>query len=123
MNVYGRHSRIGAARRIAFGAMLVTLLTGAFSGCVATTGMFTPTGVAAVSIYTEPVVATNGSAAGKMKRGSACTMNIFGLVAIGDGGVREAMEDGEITQVISVDREVMNILFLFGKVCTIVRGT
>ncbi len=107
---------------IAIRALLVTLLAGAFSGCMATTGLFTPTGVAAVSIYTEPVAATSGSAATKVKRGSACTMNILGIVAIGDGSVRAAMVDGDITQVISVDREVMNILLLFGKVCTIVRG-
>jgi len=56
------------------------------------------------------------------KPGTASTINVLGIVAIGDASVKAAAEDGEITTVQHVDYEFMNVLWVFSKYTTIVYG-
>lgn len=89
------------------------------SGCV-TTGLLTPTGGALVKLGTEAGAATSVESATKM--GKACSQNILGIVALGDSSIAAAKKAGGITKVASVDADYMTVLYLYGKVCTIVRG-
>lgn len=56
------------------------------------------------------------------KRGTASTINVLGLVAMGDASVKAAAEDGGITKVEHMDYEFFNVLFVFSKYTTIVYG-
>jgi hypothetical protein len=65
----------------------------------------------------------NGSSApGELKQGKACAESILGLLARGDASVRAAKENGNISEVTSVDHSARNLLNIVGEWCTIVRG-
>lgn len=57
-----------------------------------------------------------------MKEGKACAESILGLLARGDASVRAAKQNGNITEVTSVDHSARNLLNVVGEWCTIVRG-
>ncbi|MGR8981502.1 MAG: TRL-like family protein [Gammaproteobacteria bacterium] len=59
---------------------------------------------------------------GDLKMGKACAESILGLLARGDASVRAAKDNGDITEVISVDHSARNFLNIVGEWCTIVRG-
>lgn len=88
------------------------------SGC-ATTGAYTRTGGGWISSFKEVQSVTSSSKANK--RGEACALNILG-VAVGDASVETAKRNGGITTVSSVDSDITNILYVYGKNCTIVLG-
>lgn len=90
------------------------------AGC-ASTGFTSDTGAALLSFYKEGVSATEHDVADKT--GKACTTNILGLIAIGDATIEAAKREGGIKKVASVDRDIMNVLGLFGQNCTIVTGS
>jgi hypothetical protein len=90
------------------------------SGC-ATTGVSSDTGYAAIAFYKESMGATEHD--GNEKTGKACTNNILGIIAIGDASVEAAKRAGGVKKVSSVDKDIMNILGLFGQNCTIVTGS
>jgi len=56
------------------------------------------------------------------KEGKACAESILGLLARGDASVRAAKENGNITEVTSVDHSAKNLLNIFAEWCTIVKG-
>tara|TARA_R110000868_G_scaffold392875_1_gene663700 strand:- start:14072 stop:14380 length:309 start_codon:yes stop_codon:yes gene_type:complete len=56
------------------------------------------------------------------KTGKACATSVLALVATGDASVKAAMKEGNITNIATVDTESHNILGIYGKYCTIVRG-
>jgi hypothetical protein len=56
------------------------------------------------------------------KKGEACATTILGLVATGDASLATAAAEAKITQITAVDYYATNILLLYGKFCTIVRG-
>jgi hypothetical protein len=56
------------------------------------------------------------------KTGEACAETWFTLVARGDASVEAAKANGGITQVAVVDHSAKNILGIWGKFCTIVKG-
>lgn len=56
------------------------------------------------------------------KKGEACATSILGLVATGDASLASAAQEAKITQITAVDYHSTNILGLYGKFCTIVRG-
>ena len=58
-----------------------------------------------------------------MKQGKACAESILGLMARGDASVRAAKENGNITEVYSIDHSARNFLGIVGEWCTLVRGT
>jgi TRL-like protein family len=59
---------------------------------------------------------------GELKEGKACAESILGLLARGDASVRAAKENGNISEVTSVDHSARNLLNIVGEWCTIVRG-
>jgi hypothetical protein len=87
----------------------------------ASTGWTSKTGGAMVVLHKESGNATSHSDASK--QGSACSMNILGLISMGDSSVKAAKAAGGITKVSTVDFKYMNILALFGQVCTEVKGS
>ncbi len=98
---------------------LMVILGLALSGC-ATTGVFTTTGFGLVTSFTEPVTVTEMT--DLSKEGRSCSRNWFAIASFGDGSILAAKRDGGITKVGTVDREVVNILGIYGHACTIVRG-
>ncbi len=62
------------------------------------------------------------STPGELKQGKACAESILGLLARGDASVRAAKENGNISEVTSVDHSARNLLNILGEWCTIVRG-
>jgi hypothetical protein len=97
------------------GAVLVGL-----TGC-ATTGFSSKTGGAAIQLQTEAGEATEHE--GADKSGEACSSNILGIIAMGDSTVSAAMAAGGIQTVSTIDYKYLNILGLFGRVCTQVTGS
>ncbi len=96
------------------------MVTATFISC-AFTGVNSATG--AGSIFTsiaEPV--SNSAGPTGNKRGEACNSNILGLFSVGDGSIITASQKAGITKVATVDRKILNVLFLFGQTCTIVTG-
>lgn len=65
---------------------------------------------------------TGSSDSGELKTGKACAESILGLLAHGDASVRAAKENGDISEVTSVDHSARNLLNIVGEWCTIVRG-
>ncbi|WP_411822089.1 TRL domain-containing protein [Leptospira sp. 'Mane'] len=97
----------------------ILLLGFLFSNCV-TTGFVSPLGSAFFKIDQEPVIV--GPAATFAKKGEACSINLLGIYAGGDSSLIHAMQRGGVTKVAIVDRSVINIFYVFGKVCTVVYG-
>lgn len=102
--------------------LITTLMMGALvlaTGCV--TANSNTGGAVLFSYLKEPVAVTSHGAA--PKSGSACSVNILGLVSAGNASISAAKEDGGITKVAAVDRTAMQILmFIFGLNCTVVTG-
>ena len=65
---------------------------------------------------------TGSATPGASKEGKACAESILGLLARGDASVRAAKENGNITEVTSVDHSARNFLNIVGEWCTIVKG-
>ena len=92
----------------------------ALTGC-ATTGVFTGTGGAFITIETtEPQNATAHKPGAK--KGTACTTNYLGIYAAGDASIASAAKAGGISNIATVDRQFTNYAGLYGKMCTIVTG-
>jgi hypothetical protein len=84
------------------------------------TGCALHTGPAMVGVVTE-----GGAAVASVpveSTGWACSHNVLGVVAFGDSSVDTAKMDGDISEVATVDRKYFNVLFFYGRACTIVRG-
>ena len=74
-------------------------------------------------IWGDIATGEKGSPApGQLKTGKACAESILGLLARGDASVRAAKQDGNISDVTSVDHSARNLLNIVGEWCTIVRG-
>lgn len=54
--------------------------------------------------------------------GSASTMSILGLVALGDGSINKAASNGGLKKVTGVDYEYFNVLGIYQKYTTIAYG-
>ncbi len=55
-------------------------------------------------------------------QGRSETMSILGLVALGDGSIREAARDGGITTIHGADYEYFNVVGIYQRYTTIVYG-
>lgn len=74
-------------------------------------------------IWGEVATGESGSGTpGAMKEGKACAESILGMLARGDASVRAAKENGNITEVTTVDHSARNLLNIVAEWCTIVRG-
>ena len=56
------------------------------------------------------------------KVGTACQAGVLGFTLEGDASITAAMKDGGITKISYVDHESTNVLYVYGKYCTIVHG-
>ena len=56
------------------------------------------------------------------KRGTASSISILGLVAVGDASAKAAAESAGITRIEHADYEIMSVLWVFAKYTTIVYG-
>ena len=56
------------------------------------------------------------------KRGTASSISILGLVAVGDASAKAAAESAGITRIEHADYEMMHVLWVFAKYTTIVYG-
>jgi hypothetical protein len=74
------------------------------------------------AFYTSGKMGVDAHTADASKEGKACMESYIGLIARGDASVETAMENGGITEVASVDYTVDNVLGIYGKYCTVVRG-
>lgn len=57
-----------------------------------------------------------------MKKGTAETMSILGLVAVGDASSQAAAQSAGITKIVHADYEYFNVLGVFQKTTVIVYG-
>lgn len=90
----------------------------ALGGCYPTSNL----GPAVFTDATETIVGPTSLKSGA-RRGQACAKNILGLIAQGDYSVGEAIRNGSITQVQTVDTKIYSVLgFLYHERCTIVYG-
>jgi hypothetical protein len=69
-----------------------------------------------------PITATS-QAGPATKTGRACANSVLGIVASGDASIDAAKRAGDITNVVSVDFESTNVLYLYATFCTVVHGT
>lgn len=78
--------------------------------------------------YTEatyPAVATgvkSDKPISELKKGTSNTLNVLYLVETGDAGIKEAAENGNISQVHYVDMKIKTVLFFFQRITTTVYG-
>lgn len=70
----------------------------------------------------EVGVSSNNDVKNPTKTGKACAYSFLSLIALGNGTVANAKEDGHITQVAAVNNSAFNVLGLYGRYCTIVTG-
>ena len=90
------------------------------SGC----GAYPEVGSAIVVLTKEGVNHAPNSNDKPLKTGEACSMNILGLVSTGNQSIEEAKFNGDITHVVSVDRDIKGwgLYIILAKSCTIVKG-
>jgi len=74
------------------------------------------------SLYSSTKIGVYGTTSTAPKKGTACAQSFLGLVAIGDGSVKAAAEQGGISKVSSINLNGMNILFFYSRLCTEVWG-
>ena len=90
---------------------------------------FPKVGPAIVDSLTEGVSVSNLDLE-NVKQGRACNYNILSLVSYGDSSIAAAKKEGNISQVYSVDREILSmdaipvnyLPLIFARVCTVVKG-
>ena len=63
-----------------------------------------------------------GPATSSSKKGEACAINILGVIASGDASTATAANNGEISNIQSVDYSTKGFLGLFAESCTLVTG-
>ena len=106
--------------------LLSTALLGSL--IMATTGCYAGSGVGPAyapgflyADYTYPAYANAGGQVGS-KTGEAKVTSILGLVATGDASIQTAAANGGITEVMTVDTHISNIVGVYSVTTTIVTG-
>ena len=101
---------------------VLSLLSLMLTGCL--TAPVIPPGGAVFTSWTAPLdTDINLTEIQNMNEGRASTYAVLGLVAFGNGGVKEAAGDGSISVIHHVDYEYMNVLFgAFQRYTTIAYG-
>ena len=102
-------------------ASVLTAMFLSLTGCI-TAPFVPPTGMA-FSQFEAPldVDFQNTDMAG-MKKGTAETISILGLIATGDASSQAAAQNGGITKIVHADYEYFNILGVFQKTTVVVYG-
>ena len=75
-------------------------------------------------IYTDSKgnVTTTLARGAVSKTGEACTVNYLGMVTLGDASIEAARKNAGINKIAYIDSAYTNILGLYQKYCTLVRG-
>ena len=97
--------------------LLVLLFSGIFTMQCSTTG-FGPQG----ALFTSTKIGVHGTSNTGAKTGSACTISVIGLIALGDASVNAAASSAGINKVNTIDLEGFSILGIFSRQCTVIRG-
>jgi len=108
--------------RACTGALACVVLMFAAAGCA---GVAPQLGLVHADVrYPEPHIAAAAVLSDGVgtKRGEATSMNIMGLVALGDCSLEAAMRDGGITTVYTVDHYLKCILGVYAEWTTVVTG-
>jgi len=87
-----------------------------FGGCLA----YTPVVGVAMTMIQGPITATAYDQSSRS--GTSCASSAMGLFAWGDSSISTAKSIGQIKQVASVDFDTFNLLGMYGRFCTVVRG-
>ncbi len=100
--------------------LTISVLLGILSSCAVTSNGVSP------ALYSswqdrDPISRVDNSVTAN-KKGSACVTNVLGLAAFGDSSLEAAKKEGNIKNVSYVDRTYDNVLFLYQKGCTVVKG-
>lgn len=120
---------------IAIAVVLATMIGCTASGVQSPTGFSTVIGPAFFTSCRFPSLAQPASLEGRKYKvlsnvtGTASTKSIFFFVGVGDGGINDALEDAmrncsgadDIID-LKVDTDVTNVMWLFIKSTTIVKG-
>ena len=101
-------------------ALLVAAMAVFFAtGCAAAITPVTLTG----GLYTEVHGPVDAGPRVGPKEGRACSQSILGIIATGDASIKNAAQDGGITNIGAVDHYTRIILGVFAEYCTIVYGS
>lgn len=74
-------------------------------------------------LYTETTTSVAvGTAKTGSKNGQACSKSYMGLIATGDASIRQAMENGGVKEIYTVDKLNFSFFGVYSKQCTIVKG-
>ncbi|MFL1780399.1 TRL-like family protein [Candidatus Hepatincolaceae symbiont of Richtersius coronifer] len=93
-----------------------------FAALLGLSGCFTSTQPSGL-FYTEaknPILATTDTQSNR--EGVACSEGVLGFLK-GDSSIDAAKREGNITSVSSVDSSYKNVLWIYVKQCTIVKGS
>jgi hypothetical protein len=102
------------------GLLAIALVT---SGCA---GFFSAPVVPPLAfVYTNvqaPLDADHDETQLGTKQGSASTQNVLGIVSWGDASTSAAAKDGNVTVIRHADYEFFNVLGVYSRFTTVVRG-
>ena len=86
------------------------------SSCV-TTGLYSDLGAAIVKVDTKSGSLSFHKGVSS-SYGESCSYNILGIFTFGDSGLNASKREGNLRTIAYTDTSMMNILGLFGRVCT-----
>jgi len=69
----------------------------------------------------KTAVSTGSSKTGS-KKGTACITSYFGFTSIGDASIGEAMKNGGIKEISTVDKDNLSVFGTYTRQCTVVTG-
>jgi len=101
-------------------ALILILSTLVLTSC----GSSTRSGVTGglVSSWKDTISGVADNSVEVEKRGEACATNILGIVASGDSSIETAKRNAGIKKVAFADTSYLNVLGLYQKGCTVVKG-
>jgi hypothetical protein len=95
--------------------LIATIILGFGIKCVGT--FYGPQG-----LFTSTTIGVYGSDLNATKEGRACAFSILALVALGDASLKEAAKSAGIKNIKQVDYDNLNVIGIFTRLCTVVRG-
>ncbi len=101
-------------------ALILLVSTLLLASCGAQTRSGVSSGL--VSSWKDTISGVSDNSVVVEKSGEACSTNILGIVASGDSSVETAKRNGGIKKVAYSDTTYLNVLGLYQKGCTVVKG-
>lgn len=100
---------------------IITAMVLSLTGCL-TAPFVPPTGMAFSQFEAPLDVDFQNTDMSGVKKGTANTISILGLIAFGDASSKAAAENGQISKIVHADYEYFNILGIVQKTTVIVYG-